>query len=638
MTGNRKAVIALIVIMLSLSGCKDNQTLADEMEGAIVEATPQKEENAKPDIPWVNAYIELLNGSDFEYDNYTLVYVDEDDIPELVGCSPYEYQISTYLNDKAVLCYENMDRGTHSRRWFYLPKQNRIVSTCTGDGGIGTYEEYYTLENGDLKYGMSIGKIPQFDDQGNLLYDDAENYIWSYVKDEEEITEEMWKYMTMTNEGYINFHEIEYCSKEEMVHELQNYNQERNAAENGKVESLLWSYYKNYALYGDENSEILGIQTNLIGNVSLLMADGCYEELSESLVEENETNRINGKPVDGVRKVNVHRADKKLLSLLKVSYDDCGEVNYISHTYDTASGRELELTDLVEDMDIFRGLVEEQLQEKIIQEDKSEVWTAGYEGLTIYIQTEKSKAVPVMISYKKYPDLFKEDMSQELPGFIAGFDLYSDLIFDVDEDGESDLIRMELQESSEIVVWVGDQSVSCQQKVYKDGDDRFVGGYFVKNNDGKKYILVYTNTGLDYCNSYSVIRLEETEPVYVGDDIFNFDMAHALTDPAKIMEQTESQIQTEGIVYDTCWAHVNSEGYLEPDKEIYYCGEIYTVSKPVRGKQVDADGTIQDNIIEIPKGEMVLLFRTDYQEYKDFILADGRICRVNLSESEAASY
>ena len=58
MTGNRKAVIALIVIMLSLSGCKNNQTLADEMESATVEATPQKEENAKPDIPWVDTRIE----------------------------------------------------------------------------------------------------------------------------------------------------------------------------------------------------------------------------------------------------------------------------------------------------------------------------------------------------------------------------------------------------------------------------------------------------------------------------------------------------------------------------------------------------------------------------------------------------
>lgn len=404
------------------------------------------------------------------------------------------------------------------------------------------------------------------------------------------------------------------------------------------VESLLWSYYKKYALYGDENSEILGIQTNLIGDVSLSMADGCYKELSESLAEENETNRVNGNPVDGVRKVSVHRADQKILSFLKVSYDDYGEISYISRTYDTASGRELKLVDLVKDMDTFRGLVAEQLQENELQEEELEVWTAGYEGLTIYLQTEKSKAIPVMISYKEHPKLFKEDMRQELSGFMVGFDPYSDLIFDVDEDGKSDLIRMELRENSEIVVQVGHQSVVCQQKAYEDGDGCFVGGYFVKNNDGKKYILIYTNTDWDYSNSYSVIRLEEAGPVYVGDGIFNFDMAHALTDPAKIMDETESRIQTGGIAYDTCWAHVNGEGYLEPVEEIYYCGEIYAVSEPIKGKQVDVDGTAQDNTIEIPEGEMVLLFRTDYQDYKDYILVDGRICRVSLTESEAASF
>lgn len=411
-----------------------------------------------------------------------------------------------------------------------------------------------------------------------------------------------------------------------------------NNNEKEEVESLLWSYYKNYVLYGDENSEILGIQTNLIGDVSLLMADGCYKELSESLAEENKTNRMNGSPVDGVRKVSVHRADQKILSLLKVNCDDYGEVSYISHTYDVASGRKLKLADLVKDMDIFRGLVEEQLQENELQEEELEVWTAGYEGLTIYLQTEKSKANPVMISYKEHPELYKEDMSQELSGFMVGFDPYSDLIFDVDEDGKSDLIKMELRENSEIVVQVGDQSVICQQKAYDDGDDCFVGGYFVKNDDGKKYILIYTNTDWDYCNSYSVIQLEEAEPIYVGDGIFNFDMAHALTDPAKIMDKAESRIQTEGIAYDTCWAHVNSEGYLELLEEIYYCGEIYAASESIRGKQVDVDGTAQDNTIEIPEGEKVLLFRTDYQEYKDYILADGRICRVNLSESEAASF
>lgn len=283
-------------------------------------------------------------------------------------------------------------------------------------------------------------------------------------------------------------------------------------AQQEEVESLLWTYYKKYALYGDENSEILGIQTNLIGDVSLLMADGCYKELSESLAEENEMNRVNGRPVDGIRKVSVHRADQKILSFLKVSYDDYGEVSYISYTYDAASGRELELADLVKDIDIFKELVEEQLQEKELQEEELEVWTAGYEGLTIYLQTEKSKAIPVMISYKEHPELFKEDMRQELSGFMVGFDPYSDLIFDVDEDGKFDLIRMELRENSEIVVQVGDQSVVCQQKAYEDGDDCFVGGYFVKNNDGKKYILIYTNTDWDYSNSYSVIQLEEAGP------------------------------------------------------------------------------------------------------------------------------
>lgn len=108
-----------------------------------------------------------------------------------------------------------------------MPEQNNIVSTCTGDGGVGTFEEYLILENGELKYEMSIGKIPQFDNQGNLLYDESGNYVYSYVKEyegvEEEITEEMWKSMTMANEDYVYFDEIEYFTKEEMLEKLLNY-------------------------------------------------------------------------------------------------------------------------------------------------------------------------------------------------------------------------------------------------------------------------------------------------------------------------------------------------------------------------------------------------------------------------------
>lgn len=397
-----------------------------------------------------------------------------------------------------------------------------------------------------------------------------------------------------------------------------------------EIETLLWSYYKKYALYGNESSEILGIHTYLNGDVSLNMTDGCYEKLSASLMEENEVNHINGRLVDGIIRVNVHRADKKLLSLLEVSCKDYNEISYSSRTYDVVSGRELKLTDIVRDMDILREVVREQLQKSELQEEELEVWTAGYEGLTIYIQTEKSKAVPIMISYKEHSELFKEITSQEASGFMVGFDLYSNLIIDVDDDGNSDFIQMELRENSEIVVQVGDQSVVCQQKAYEDNDICFVGGYYVRNYDEKKYILIYTNTDWDYCNSYSVIRLEETGPVYVGDDIFNFDMAHAMTDPAKIDDKLESRIQTGGNVYDFCWAHVNSEGYLELNGEVYYCGETYVAPEPIKGEQVNVDGTAEDNMIEIGEGEMVLLFRTDYQEYKDYIMADGRICRISL--------
>lgn len=393
-----------------------------------------------------------------------------------------------------------------------------------------------------------------------------------------------------------------------------------------EIEQLLLSYYKEYALFGDETSEILEVVIGSEGEVYLRMKDGCYEELLEKLETANEAELT-----EKTTKVSIHRADKEVLSLLKVSYSDDGEISYISHNYDVVSGRELELTDVVTDIGIVKEVICEQMGKSNLEEEDLQVWTIGYEGMTIYLQTDTEKAIAVFVPYEKFPNLFIDRLKQTPTGYAVGFDEYSDLMLDVDGDGTPDTIQMEMKKdengsTSEVIVRIGDKEINCPMSFCAEKDS--TGGYFVQNNDGKKYIYVYTNTELDYCNLYNIIQVDEKGLIYVGNSVFNFDMAHAITNPEKIYEAKECQ--TKGFGFDMCYAYVNAEGYIEEKDQTVYCGTLYTTSEIMKGKRVDPKGgTLQKEIVTIPSGEIIILFRTDYSEYKEYILADGSICRVD---------
>ncbi len=391
------------------------------------------------------------------------------------------------------------------------------------------------------------------------------------------------------------------------------------------IEQCLYSYYREYALFGDEDSELLEIVAGSTGEVYLQMRDGCYEELKASITADNKEDS------NEQFKVRIHRADKEVLSLLKVRCNDNGEINYISHSYDVESGRELELKDVVTDIEQIRKIVCEQSENSSLKKEDLKIWTIGYEGLTIYLQTGTVKALPIYISYEQHPDLFEDRLKQEPSGYAVGFDQYCDLVLDVDKDGTADIIQMKTGEDEnsgalEATVWMGSEKIVCQLDEY--AHSYATGGYFVKNNDGKMYMYIYTNTELDYQNLYCVIKVDETGLTYVGDSTFNFDMAHVITNPERVTEAKECE--EKGVGFDVRYVYVNSEGFLEGNNQMFYCGELYVASEDMEGKRINPEnGMVQEDAIVIQGGESVILLRTDYQEYKDYILVDGSICRVD---------
>ncbi len=141
-----------------------------------------------------DAYLSYLDslGDAADTCTYSLIYVDEDDIPELVIDTGYEAggcQILTFHDGILDEWQSNRLNVT------YIEKGNLI---CNSDGNMGYYHDYvYTIQDGKWRYvdGGVWGDPsdgPQFDENGD--------YIFVYQWGEEEVSEE--EYGTRLNEVY----------------------------------------------------------------------------------------------------------------------------------------------------------------------------------------------------------------------------------------------------------------------------------------------------------------------------------------------------------------------------------------------------------------------------------------------------
>ena len=139
---------------------------------------------------WAAAYAEYLDRLEYaELFTYSLIYVNEDDIPELVidhrseagGCKILTY----HKGDVNVL-------QTNRLNFYYIERGNRL---CNSDGSMGFYFDYvYTITDGEWSYvaGGEYGDGEdgiQFDEDGNPLV----FYSWNKTAVEEEVYEQRLK-------------------------------------------------------------------------------------------------------------------------------------------------------------------------------------------------------------------------------------------------------------------------------------------------------------------------------------------------------------------------------------------------------------------------------------------------------------
>ena len=131
--------------------------------------------------PWQQAYIDYLTSeSDVEIqDGYTLIYLDADEIPELVevgDCEAVGCRIVNYSDGAVHVAQLN-------RLYFsYIEGENLL---CNSEGNMDNYYDLvYQIIDGELTlvaegyYGAEDNSNVQFDEEGNPIY----RYVWEGVE------------------------------------------------------------------------------------------------------------------------------------------------------------------------------------------------------------------------------------------------------------------------------------------------------------------------------------------------------------------------------------------------------------------------------------------------------------------------
>ncbi|MBQ4347305.1 MAG: hypothetical protein IJC39_02520, partial [Firmicutes bacterium] len=240
---------------------------------------------------------------------------------------------------------------------------------------------------------------------------------------------------------------------------------------------------------------------NFLGFVREEAADGIFSDTYVSTLD-----------------VQVRRADSIAVSLLSDSYSDTAMVEDLrgmfGFNFDTKTGQELKLSDVILDMEKIPAIVEQELNSHLWTgnlysetavsdyfEDTSEdsiSWTLDYNGVTFYFGdgelAEKGNGrQSATVLFAAHPELFNKKYTEVPEGYIVSLPL--DHSFFADLDGDKDLEELicsgyfdpDMGMYSSFGIYTDKDGHYHYEDLFADGFDP----YYVKTADGKHYIYLF---------------------------------------------------------------------------------------------------------------------------------------------------
>lgn len=190
-------------------------------EATTEEDTASADAAVVGDVDWKQAYIDYLQyDSESEYmDGYNLIYLDDDDIPELVevgNCAAAGCRIINYSNGTVHVTWL-------SRLYFtYIERKNLL---CNSEGNMDCYYDVvYSIIDGEMQtiaqgfYGAEDNSNVQYDAAGNPIY----YYEWNGVRMTEKEYERELSKVYDVNKSVSGYQYDHLYTVEELIEAIEN--------------------------------------------------------------------------------------------------------------------------------------------------------------------------------------------------------------------------------------------------------------------------------------------------------------------------------------------------------------------------------------------------------------------------------
>ena len=365
----------------------------------------------------------------------------------------------------------------------------------------------------------------------------------------------------------------------------------------------------------------------------------------------------------------LQRADSVVLSIRSDADEFSGGAHpnygYGGHNFDTVTGKELVITDVMTDISSLPAILSEKINskdefadgffgnlEEVLSEYTAEQfnWTIGYQGVTFYfspyeIASFAAGPITATVYYDEYPELFNKKYTVAPESYAVSLSEWSDVEFDMNpSDGKKDTFCVGLSYYTEEGSYK-DISLNLNGNEFTVEDVyAFRAEYYLVNSKGRYFIYLVPHGFNDYTNIlvYDLNGNEIKEAGKLDRTAFGslvWEDENEDTHQAKLLFNNPAQLVLE-TTFDILGTYaadktytVNSETGMPESTD-----EFYTIDKSfpfvLTSKQAFDVKILPDMKTELIKaGSEFTLLRTDGKTFVDAKLDDGRECRIYVERN-----
>lgn len=361
------------------------------------------------------------------------------------------------------------------------------------------------------------------------------------------------------------------------------------------------------------------------------------EEQTAALKKFAETHRNDSEqdyPVMYAGDVTICRSDSNFFSFVRGVNSFTTDAE--GYSYDSRTGEEVKLSQVVKDMNQLQAAVNEVLKEnnqsalsaitKEALEKDAIVWALGNEGLDLFIAQSDGYYVDyqrIVISYERYPDLFADGVKLRPAEYAAQLMTTAKSYID----GKVLQVTAPETEGGSFTVTVDDKQFTVEKPEMAVG---LISLLYVKTESGT---YLYPEFQGDYSDASYLLpvdlqsgkasKLPEDRELGMG-----FDLQNAVNPDALALSVRSDTLST---LYTFYPVKIGSDGVPEAIGERhYFTGVTVLHSKQALTLSLVKDGKETGEKTEVPADSNYFFYAGDNKSYVDFRLEDGREVRVHI--------